>query len=58
MNKLLLDVDALRVESFHTADCRPARGTVLGADGGTTIAPYCISFTCGDSQIRPCMDAD
>ncbi|HEX6371325.1 MAG TPA: hypothetical protein VF006_20570 [Longimicrobium sp.] len=53
MKKLTLEVEALEVESFQTADGQTARGTVLGADG-STIAPYCISFTCGDSHIRPC----
>ena len=58
MKKLTLDVDALQVESFHPADERPTRGTVVGAESGSTLPPYCISFTCGDSHIRPCLDAD
>ena len=53
MKKLALDVEALDVESFRTADRQPPHGTVLGADG-STIPPYCCTFTCGDSQIRPC----
>jgi hypothetical protein len=53
MKKLTLDLEVLEVESFQTADPQPPRGTVVGADG-STIAPYCISFTCGDSHIRPC----
>lgn len=53
MRKLTLDVEALEVESFQTAGQQQPRGTVLGADG-STIPPYCISFTCGDSHIRPC----
>jgi len=53
MKKLTLDLETLNVESFQTADPPPARGTVLGADG-STIPPYCFTFTCGDSQIRPC----
>jgi hypothetical protein len=57
MKKLMLDMEALQVESFRTDDGQPARGTVLGA-AGSTLPGYCISFTCGDSQIRPCMDAD
>lgn len=53
MKKLTLDIEALGVESFPTADPPAPRGTVLGADG-STIPPYCFTFTCGDSQIRPC----
>jgi hypothetical protein len=53
MNKLTLDVEALEVESFSTAAPHESRGTVVGADG-STIPPYCFTFTCGDSQIRPC----
>jgi hypothetical protein len=53
MKKLTLDIEALDVESFQTADSQPPRGTVVGADG-STIPPYCITFTCGDSRIRPC----
>lgn len=53
MNKLTLDVDALKVESFQTGDSLTPRGTVFGADG-STIPPYCFTFTCGDSRIRPC----
>jgi len=56
MKKLMLAVEALEVESFHTAGPQPSRGTVVGADG-STLAPYCISFTCGDSHIRPCQVA-
>lgn len=54
MKKLTLDVEALDVETFPTADQQPSRGTVLGADG-STIPPYCFTFTCGDSHIRPCL---
>jgi hypothetical protein len=53
MKKLTLDLEALDVESFQTADPQPGRGTVMGADG-STIPPYCVTFTCGDSHIRPC----
>lgn len=53
MRKLMLDVDALEVETFATTDPRPSRGTVIAADG-STIPPYCFTFTCGDSHIRPC----
>lgn len=58
MKKLTLDIEALDVESFHPAGEQASRGTVVGADAGSTLPPYCISFTCGDSQIRPCMNAD
>jgi hypothetical protein len=54
MKKLTLDVEALKVESFHPDDPRPSRGTVVGADG-STIPPYCFTFTCGDSMVRPCL---
>ena len=53
MNKLKLEVEALEVESFQTADQGLPRGTVIAADG-STIPPYCLTFTCGDSHIRPC----
>ena len=58
MKKLTLDVDALTVESFQPADAqRLLRGTVMGADGAASLPEYCITFTCGDSHIRPCLDA-
>jgi hypothetical protein len=49
MKKTTLDVDALRVESFETADGRGGRGTVLAHDGGCTVSPYpsCVR-TCGN----------
>ena len=53
MKKLTLDVEALEVESFQTATPQPQRGTVIAADG-RTLPPYCVTFTCGDSHIRPC----
>jgi hypothetical protein len=53
MKKLTLDIEALDVDSFQTADPQPPRGTVLGANG-STIPPYCFTFTCGDSRVRPC----
>lgn len=56
MKKLMLDVEALQVESFPTADASEARGTVQGMDGAATVPPYCMTFTCGDSMIRPCRD--
>ena len=60
MKKLTLEIEALQVESFHPAGKQPSRGTVVGAGAGagSTLPGYCISFTCGDSQIRPCLDAD
>lgn len=57
MKKLALDVEALQVESFQPADARQPRGTVVGADA-RTLPPYCITFTCGDSHVRPCLGAD
>jgi hypothetical protein len=57
MKKLTLDLEALQVERFEVeAPRRGAHGTVHAAEGGSTIPPYCITFTCGDSQIRPCQD--
>lgn len=53
MKKLTLDLDALAVDTFEVDERgRDGRGTVHAA--GSTIPPYCITFTCGDSQIRPC----
>lgn len=53
MKKLTLDLDALQVESFEPGGAAGnGRGTVLAA--ASTLPPYCISFTCGDSHIRPC----
>lgn len=57
MKKLTLDPEALQVESFQPANARQPRGTVLGANA-MTLPPYCITFTCGDSHIRPCLAAD
>jgi len=57
MKKLTLDLDALDVQSFEAVDSRKqARGTVVGADGAMTLPEYCITFTCGDSHIRACLD--
>lgn len=55
MKKLALDT--LQVDSFVTAGEPPARGTVIGAEVGSTLPPRCVTFTCGDSHIRPCLDA-
>ncbi|HWK88664.1 MAG TPA: hypothetical protein VNP72_01665 [Longimicrobium sp.] len=56
MKKLTLDLDALQVESFAATDARQAPpGTVFAAeDNMRTLPGYCITFTCGDSHIRPC----
>jgi hypothetical protein len=49
MKKTRLDVDALRVESFETADARGGRGTVLAHDGECTVSPYpTCAHTCGN----------
>jgi hypothetical protein len=56
MKKLTLDLETLEVETFEPA--KPhlgSRGTVVAADGAT-LPGYCISFTCGDSVVRPCLD--
>ena len=61
MTRLKLDVDALRVESFHAAGAVRGRGTVRGngaaeALGSRTVdtlvtddsyAQTCIFYTCG-----------
>ncbi|HST59745.1 MAG TPA: hypothetical protein VLK84_13670 [Longimicrobium sp.] len=55
MRKLMLDLETLEVETFAVADPRhEARGTVLGADSYPTSPFNCVSFTCGDSQVRAC----
>ncbi|HET7234102.1 MAG TPA: hypothetical protein VFJ16_29080 [Longimicrobium sp.] len=55
MKKLMLDLDSLEVETFHTAEAQRSRGTVLAA-GGSTLPDMCITFTCGDSHIRACLE--
>jgi hypothetical protein len=56
--KLKLEMDALRVESFHTAASGPARGTVHGNAAAlarcNTDAPDCDPITCGPSCIGAC----
>jgi hypothetical protein len=55
--QLTLDLEALQVESFAAADPRDeARGTVRGAEAVASLPEYCITFTCGDSRIRPCLE--
>jgi hypothetical protein len=68
MKKLMLDPDALRVETFATDDLPSRRGTVAGAAawlGRRTAMPDCdesgagscgYSF-CGDDSCNTC-DAD
>lgn len=56
MKKLMLDVETLEVESFQTAHPQASGGTVIAADAVATLPGWCISFTCGDSQIRPCVE--
>ena len=55
MKKLTLNLEALEVESFAPAGSSASRGTVVGADATRTLPPYCVTFTCGDSGIRPCL---
>jgi hypothetical protein len=54
MNKLTLNLEALDVQSFEVAEVQAA-----GIDGSVTVtlADCCITFTCGDSHIRACMEA-
>ena len=57
MKKLTLDLEALDVESFEPSEARQQpRGTVAGAEGVMTVPPYCFTFTCGDSRVRPCLE--
>ena len=56
MKKLTLDLDSLEVESFQTADSQPARGTVIGADAFLTGPANCVTVSCGDSKVRPCLE--
>jgi hypothetical protein len=56
MKKLMLEVESLEVESFQTGGPQPSRGTVAGAEALATLPGWCISFTCGDSHIRPCLE--
>jgi hypothetical protein len=56
MKKLMLNLETLEVETFAVADPRhDARGTVLGADSFPTSPLECVTFTCGDSRVRPCL---
>lgn len=55
MKKLMLNVEALEVDSFPTSGPQPQRGTVLAAGAVSTLPDMCISFTCGDSHIRACV---
>ncbi|HEX6747632.1 MAG TPA: hypothetical protein VF092_10115 [Longimicrobium sp.] len=57
MKKVTLNLETLNVQTFAPIDPqRENRGTVLGAEGAMTLPEYCITFTCGDSRIRPCFD--
>jgi len=56
MKKLILNLEALEVESFQTADPHASRGTVLAAGAVSTLPDMCITFTCGDSHIRACLE--
>ncbi|HSU16296.1 hypothetical protein [Longimicrobium sp.] len=57
MKKLRLELERLDVQSFDLVDGRQqTQGTVLGADAAMTLPEYCITFTCGDSRIRPCLE--
>lgn len=59
MRKLLLDLDALNVESFETAAADSPRGTVKGAEIGlpTFIVSMCAS-ACMPSGPRPCFNTE
>jgi hypothetical protein len=55
MKKLLLDLDALRVDSFATGDGAAARGTVRGHD--TRYTEFCNTRSCG-AYTQCCLAAD
>jgi hypothetical protein len=55
MKKLILNLEMLEVESFRTAESQAASGTVIAADAVSTLPDMCITFTCGDSHIRACL---
>lgn len=52
MSKLTLKLETLGVEPFEAASA--SRRSAQAADG-STIPPYCFTFTCGDSHVRPCL---
>jgi hypothetical protein len=54
MKKLTLNVEALKVETFQTADHQTSRGTVLGAEAFFTSPENCVTIRCGDSEVRAC----
>lgn len=57
MKKLMLEVEALKVETFEVSERRePARGTVKGAMG-TLMLSQCASG-CMVSGIRPCFNTE
>ncbi|HEX6751102.1 MAG TPA: hypothetical protein VF092_27680 [Longimicrobium sp.] len=41
MNKLRMNVDGLKVETFEAGDTARAMGTVRANDGGCSIQPTC-----------------
>jgi hypothetical protein len=62
MKKLILNLDALAVESFHAAPAVEAHGTVLGretsfaecVDGGPTEAYSCANCESDIPSCDPC----
>jgi hypothetical protein len=58
MKKLTLNVEALKVETFQTAGQQTSRGTVLGAEAFMTSPAVCVTYGCGDSEVRACLLAD
>jgi hypothetical protein len=55
MKKLMLDMDALAVDSFATGDAEVARGTVRGHD--TRYTEFCNTRSCG-VYTHCCLAAD
>ena len=49
MTKLALDLEAVDVVSFEPVGA-------AAAEEAMTVPPYCLTFTCGDSRIRACLE--
>jgi len=51
MNKLLLNVDELKVESFQPGTQEAGAGTVRANDGGCSIQPTCGNPSRGEETF-------
>jgi hypothetical protein len=55
MKKLILDLEALKVDTFEPAEARSeSRGTVMGAEAAFTGPANCVTISCGNSEVQPC----